>query len=124
MPTIMAAALVAAASAAVVVVGAWGAWLAVSKAPVVAVAGFVVALVSVADASSIVATLVVVCSGVVAVAGALRLRPVKWVWRTLVADPFRRMLTEVLTDHTKATVEPMIEPIRQDVAELRARFAD
>ena len=124
MPTIMAAALVAAASAAVVVVGAWGAWLAVSKAPVVAVAGFVVALVSVADASSIVATLVVVCSGVVAVAGASRLRPVKWVWRTLVADPFRRMLTEVLTDHTKATVEPMIEPIRRDVAELRARFAD
>ena len=124
MPTIMAAALVAAASAAVVVAGAWGAWLAVSKAPVVAVAGFVVALVSVADASSIVATLVVVCSGAVAVAGASRLRPVKWVWRTLVADPFRRMLTEVLTDHTKATVEPMIEPIRQDVAELRARFAD
>ena len=124
MPPIMAAALVAVASAAVVVVGAWGAWLAVSKAPVVAVAGFVVALVSVADASSIVATLVVVCSGVVAVAGALRLRPVKWVWRTLVADPFRRMLTEVLTDHTKAMVEPMIEPIRQDVAELRARFAD
>lgn len=124
MPTIMAAALVAVASAAVVVAGAWGAWLAVSKAPVVAVAGFVVALVSVADASSIVATLVVVCSGVVAVAGALRLRPVKWVWRTLVADPFRRMLHEVLTDHTKATVEPMIEPIRRDVAELRARFAD
>ena len=124
MPPIMAAALVAAAIAAVVVAGAWGAWLAVSKAPVVAVAGFVVALVSVADASSIVATLVVVCSGAVAVAGASRLRPVKWVWRTLVADPFRRMLTEVLTDHTKATVEPMIEPIRQDVAELRARFAD
>ena len=89
----------------------------------VAVAGFVVALVSVADASSIVATLVVVCSGGSRSRGA-EAAAGEVVWRTLVADPFRRMLTEVLTDHTKATVEPMIEPIRQDVAELRARFAD
>lgn len=124
MPPVLAGAVlgVAILAGAAVLIG--GAVLAVAKAPLLTVGAFVVALVSVADASSIVATLVVVCSGVVAVAGASRLRPVKWVWRTLVADPFRRMLTEVLTDHTKATVEPMIEPIRQDVAELRARFAD
>ena len=124
MPPVLAGAVLGVAILAGAAVAIGGAVLAVTKAPLVTVGAFMVALVSVADASSIVATLVVVCSGVVAVAGASRLRPVKWVWRTLVADPFRRMLTEVLTDHTKATVEPMIEPIRQDVAELRARFAD
>lgn len=77
---------------------------------------------SVVDARHLATTIVAICVALVSVAAASKLRPVRWCWRTWIADPITTWVRQVLHQHTTEVVEPLIEPIRQDVAELRQRL--
>lgn len=90
------------------------------KAP--AVFAMSIGFLSAVDARHVALTVVTICAALVSVAAASKLRPVRWCWRTWIADPITRWVRGVLHQHTTEVVEPLIEPIRQDVAELRQRL--
>jgi hypothetical protein len=108
-----AAAVVAAVAALVTVLG---------KAP--AVFAMSLGFLSAVDARHVALTIVTVCAAMVTLAAASKLRPVRWCWRTWIADPITTWVRHVLREHTKEVVEPLIAPIIDRLDALEATKPD
>jgi len=108
-----------------VVGGAIAALVTIAKAPAFAFGASVLGMVTLKEVTTASIGIGAVCAALVATAAAFRLpvirRPIQWLWRTLLADPVARWMKVVLREHTVEVVEPLIAPIRNDVAALKAQ---
>ena len=102
------------------VVGLGLAVVAVLKAPVVGVVGSL-ALLSLVDARTVATVVVSVCAAVVALASVARLKPIRWLGRTLVGDPVTHRGRAVITEQVTEVVTPMFDQIIERLDRLEAR---